>query len=483
MSALRGSLVVMAALAVVGASGGLAPPLTNDRFDHWQHRRVFPTCQGCHAGAQDSSRSIWPAASDCSACHDGTIERKVVWSPPTQSRPSNLRFAHLVHATKAGERLGRDSVVCASCHLAEGAPWMTVRRTEVRRCLSCHGIRTEHVASADTACATCHVTLAQATALPRERVARFPTPPSHLDASFATEHGKLATPAYAAAGAPTGVSASCATCHARDFCITCHVNAPEVPPIQALAPDPRSLAIVARLEEPSSHAAAEFLQQHGRASRRTPRSCAACHTQESCLTCHVAQPAVAAALPAAGPGRGPGASVQRRRPAWHGEDFTERHAPAATASARSCAACHARADCLDCHRLTAAAGAPGFHPSGFLARHPASAYNRETSCADCHNTGSFCADCHQQAGLASRGTLRGGFHDAKRSFILGHGPAARQNLESCVACHAERDCLTCHSALGGRRFNPHGPGFDADRMRRHNTQMCTVCHGAAIPER
>jgi hypothetical protein len=50
-----------------------------------------------------------------------------------------------------------------------------------------------------------------------------------------------------------------------------------------------------------------------------------------------------------------------------------------------------------------------------------------------------------------------------------------------VSCHVERDCLTCHSAQGGRRFNPHGPGFDAARLKQKNPEMCTVCHGAAIP--
>ncbi len=39
----------------------------------------------------------------------------------------------------------------------------------------------------------------------------------------------------------------------------------------------------------------------------------------------------------------------------------------------------------------------------------------------------------------------------------------------------------CNGPLGGRRFDPHGPGFDAERLRRKNPQMCTVCHGAAIP--
>ncbi len=480
MRALRALLVAVGALAVIGAGGRLAASLANDRFDHWQHRRVFPTCQGCHAGAQDSTRSIWPTASDCANCHDGTIEEKVDWTPPTGSRPSNLSFRHPVHAVKAAERLPRDSVVCASCHLAAGAPWMRVRRTEVRQCLQCHDIRVEHLADANTACGTCHLTLAEATALPRERVAGFPAPPSHLDQTFPLGHGKLALPPPADTGAHDGVSRSCATCHARDFCVSCHVNAPEVPAIQALAPDPRSLAIETTLEAPPSHTTPGFVQQHGQAARRGPQSCAACHTQQSCLTCHVAQPEVAVAMHAPGPGRGPGASITRRRPPSHGDDFTDRHAPVATAAPKQCNSCHARPDCLDCHRPNAAS-APGYHPVGFLSRHPASAYARETSCGECHNTGAFCADCHQQAGLVAQGTLHGGFHDAKVNFVLAHGPAARQSLESCVSCHAERDCLTCHSALGGRRFNPHGPDFDSERLRSRNPQMCTVCHGAAIP--
>jgi hypothetical protein len=479
MRALRALSAVLGAASVIAAGGRLAARLADDHFDHWQHRRVFPTCQGCHAGAQDSTRSIWPAPSDCANCHDGTIEQKVTWSPPTRPRPTNLRFTHLVHAAKAAERLPRDSLVCTSCHLAQGAAWMRVRRTEVRRCLDCHEIRAEHLSVANTACGTCHLSLAQATTLPRERVAHFPVPPSHLDTSFPLQHGKLAAPPAAAGSA--GVAPSCATCHARDFCITCHVNAPEVPAIQALAPDPRSLAIEAKLEPPPSHSAADFVQRHGQAARRTPQSCAVCHTRESCLTCHVGQPALASAMHPAEPGRGRGAAVERHRPASHGDDFTNRHASVASANPRSCSVCHARADCLDCHRPNAASAPPGYHPAGFLARHPASAYAREASCGECHNTRAFCADCHQQAGLVSRGPLRGGYHDAKQAFLLAHGPAARRSLESCVSCHAERDCLTCHSALGGRHFNPHGPGFDADRLRRRNPQMCSACHGAAIP--
>jgi hypothetical protein len=320
--------------------------------------------------------------------------------------------------------------------------------------------------------------LAQATRLTRQDVAEFPAPESHKRSGFAFAlHGKLAR----AGGERDRVSPACATCHARDFCAECHVNAPEVPLIQALAPDPRSRAHKAELKAPASHRDPEFLFHHGDPARKSAAACATCHTQESCLTCHIEKPAAVQALPVAGPGRAEGARVRRERPASHGQDFSEIHGPVANALPQSCEGCHVRPQCLDCHRPSAAEATPGYHPAGFLSRHPAAAYSRETSCSDCHNSGQFCADCHVKAGLSARGQLNAGYHDAKRSFLLGHGQAARQNLESCVACHAEQDCLTCHSALGGRRFNPHGPGFDPGTLRRKNSQMCTACHGSLIP--
>jgi hypothetical protein len=151
---------------------------------------------------------------------------------------------------------------------------------------------------------------------------------------------------------------------------------------------------------------------------------------------------------------------------------------------RSCASCHARSECLTCH-LPDPARRGAYHPVGFLTRHPADAYARSSSCADCHNNGEFCQSCHRQSGLSARPTLLGTarFHDGQRQFFLGHGQAARQALESCVACHAERDCLTCHSSVRGRGFSPHGPGFDPERMLRKNPQLCIACHGTAIPRR
>lgn len=347
-----------------------------------------------------------------------------------------------------------------------------------RSCLACHGITTPHLSAPDSACAACHLPLARAVRLTRADVSGFREPPSHRESAFrGSGHGTLAT-AQRSQGQP--VAASCATCHARDFCLQCHVDAPETPAIQALPPDKRSLAIGAALEAPPSHREPGFAELHGR-NIRAGTTCAACHTRESCLTCHAGSaPRPVQRLAKAGAGRAVGAMIRRRRPPTHGADFTDAHAPFARAAARSCVTCHARTECLSCH-IPSSGQSRGYHPANFLTRHPAAAYARATSCADCHNTASFCASCHAQLGLRSTGPLRAGYHDASPGFLFGHGKAARQELETCVSCHAERDCLTCHATAGGRRFNPHGPGFDAERLKRKNPEMCTTCHGAAIP--
>ena len=458
------------------AMGAAWAGTTQDRFDHWQHRAVFPSCLGCHAGIRNPGQPIWPAPANCQACHEGTVERTVDWKPPDRSHPSNLRFTHQKHAQLIAKAATDSVLPCRACHTAPGTDRMQVRRAVVANCFACHGIQSTHFEAPDTACATCHFPLAQAVQLTAASIGKFPAPASHREPGFAAgQHGKLAR-------AMRPVAASCATCHAQDFCAQCHVNAPEVGAIQALAPDPRSLSVRARLEAPPSHADPGFLRQHGQQVRKRAASCATCHTQESCLTCHAGSPATVKAIPASAPGRGRGAQTKRRRPESHGLDFSKNHAAPASARPQSCAACHARPSCLECHRPSAADAPPGYHPGGFLTTHPVAAYSRESSCGECHNQAQFCTNCHIRAGLVSAGRLRGvGFHDAKQGFFLNHGQAARQNLESCVTCHAERDCLTCHSAAGGRRFNPHGPGFDPATLQRKNSQVCTVCHGAAIP--
>lgn len=473
----------------LAAFGGKA--LDRDEgFDHWKHRKLFPSCETCHAGARDATQPLYPDQDGCASCHDGKtlVDKKplkeVKYQRPTQLRlVTNLRFTHEEHIKEVFRKKGADSTLtCLQCHGKEGAQWMQVAERPVQdNCMSCHGLKVAHFSAPDRECGKCHVTLAEAKDVPRERIAKFPEPESHKapDFKLAKGHGELAKPPEGGRH-PAAVAQSCATCHARDFCAQCHVNAPEVKLIQALAPDERSLAIEAKLEEPQSHKDANFQARHGGLSKKGNATCANCHTQQSCLACHRATPAVAVKLSSAGADRGQGAQIERKRPVSHTANFADTHGPLAKAEPKSCTACHARVECLDCHRPNPGS-ADSYHPAGFLARHPASAYNRQTDCAECHNQQAFCTQCHLQSGFGSNnGLLTGKFHDSKGSFLLGHGQAARLNIESCITCHSEKDCLACHSART-RRFNPHGPDFDADRLRKKNPQTCSACHGRAIP--
>ncbi len=480
---IRAWLVALLVGLGLSAAGPAVAQTPADRFNHPKHAKLFPRCETCHVGAVRPEGSIWPAVQSCEACHDGTIEKRIQWAARTEAVPSNLRFDHQRHrrsAAPGSTRAPSDTPTCSSCHQPSGTGWMTTRRAIVGQCLSCHKIQREHLAAADSSCATCHLPLVEARTLTEARIKGFGIPANHKEPGFLAKgsagHGALAK------GTP--VAASCATCHARDFCAACHVNAPETPLIQALGPDPRSLAIKATLKAPVNHKGTDFGRRHGEKVGPKTEKCATCHTRESCLACHAGAPAAAIrALAAAGPGRGVGAVVTRKKPDTHTADFGQKHAPLAVAAERSCATCHVRPMCLQCHRPDPARSG-GYHPAAFLTRHPAAAYARESSCSDCHNAQQFCASCHAQAGMtANRPLGTGNYHDAKRSFLFGHGQAARQELESCVSCHAERDCLTCHSSLRARRFNPHGPGFDPNRLRRKNPQMCAACHGFTIPSR
>jgi hypothetical protein len=452
--------------------------VSEDRFNHAAHQETFPRCLTCHEGIVTASAPVFPQPTQCAACHDGTVEQRITWTPRTAPPRTNFRFEHRRHAEVVTSQ-GREPPACIDCHANRGAPWMSVRLTAIAQCLDCHNVTADHLAAPDSACATCHLPLARATRLTRDDIAAFEAPPSHSVEGFGTTdaHGRAARDSAGGVGVGVGVAASCATCHARDFCLTCHVDAPEQRPIAALALDPRSLAIPASLTAPVSHQSAEFLNEHGAEASGTASACGTCHTQESCVTCHVATRQVAAALHPIAPDRSRGAVVERARPASHVEWYRNVHGDEAAAAPATCAGCHGRQDCLECHRPDPASAPPGYHPEGFLTRHPAAAYDRVTSCNDCHNPGAFCATCHQASGLTTTaGELGAGYHDAKQGFIVGHGAAARQNLETCVSCHTEQDCLLCHSATGGRRVNPHGPGFDAERLARRASQMCTVCH-------
>jgi hypothetical protein len=96
---------------------------------------------------------------------------------------------------------------------------------------------------------------------------------------------------------------------------------------------------------------------------------------------------------------------------------------------------------------------------------------------------------------------RGRFHPPPRVWTNGpvvgqhHGVEAQRNLDACVSCHSERDCVSCHAtpSAGGtgwvgrngdlRGLNPHPPGFSSRcaTALRKNARPCLVCHHPADP--
>ncbi len=464
----------MTGRAMKGVGGGLLLVLSlglavalrgneQQTFPHEEHSGLFPLCIGCHEGVPAGDReAFYPEPQLCSGCHDGVELDSVDWRPPTATEPEPIVFSHPRH----GERLaaaGDAELGCRACHVPEGGQPMEVGRELVlEQCLSCHGHPAErHLV--DAPCQTCHPPAAE-TPMGGGWLATLPYPADHATGDFLPEvHGSLA-------GAE---AARCATCHTRERCESCHVNADAVAEIAAIPEAPASFDLPrygAHYFIPPSHEAPDFLEAHG--GMASVESCSTCHTRDDCAACHAADaPATVAALPAAADVRAPGVLLETRPPATHSmASFATEHGGLAAADATSCTQCHTRTECADCHeaaavavRLPGALEGPTFHPPNFMARHASEAYGRQLECSSCHDTGAFCRDCHEQSGFGSVGRLDPGFHDAEPNWLLRHGLPARQALESCATCHTQTDCLQCHSTLGAFKVSPHGSDFDPQR--------------------
>lgn len=479
-------------LFFVVAAAALLPPANAPQesaspFPHEKHQRLFPLCASCHAGIPaGDARTSMPSEASCRECHNGTDAAAVTWR--RTERPAGLlRFSHPEHARQV-DSAGRS---CAACHGTDSTSSMQVEPAAPPACLNCHTHRaTDHLAD-DNRCAVCHVPLTRATSLTPDHIGSLPKPASHQRADFVSTH-KPVTPTAAA---------SCAVCHARESCSRCHVNAGSDSLIASLDRDPRVARVVtgkpAVYPVPADHHSGDFVHSHGELARVNTARCATCHARPSCTTCHIGTVAnpVIARMPMAERGGATGVALRlvpaRRRPLLspaalrpdttprtvhavrvHEADFRTNHKSAAAVSVQSCSGCHEQRFCSDCH---AGEGSRRFHVANFVQRHAADSYGRETQCASCHNAELFCRSCHRESGLASRGRLDAAYHDAQPQWLLQHGRAARQGLQSCATCHAQRDCLACHSTIGWG-VNPHGPGFRAGRAAARNATQCLLCH-------
>jgi hypothetical protein len=446
------------------------------RFPHAKHEKLFPQCAGCHAGLTTGTKAtMFPDTTLCVSCHNRRDQPRVDWRAPTRTA-SNLRFDHSAHRDMAGS----EGASCTTCHARAGDRWMQVSRAQPAQCQSCHTHRTSDHLAPENRCSSCHLPLTQARALSPSRIAAFPKPASHTDKAFAAAHGPAATAA----------PAQCAMCHARETCATCHVNAGRIASRFDLAPDARVAGLVrgkkARYVTPASHRAGDFTVTHGEAAQQRGATCESCHARASCTTCHTRPPgrmtatdSVIARLPVPGAADAAGVSLgtsilpwQARQGAAHPAGFTRTHGVQAATDRPSCEGCHTKSYCAQCH---AGESTRRFHAANFVMRHAPEAYGRETDCQQCHSREVFCRSCHLQAGLGSKSRTGGGYHNGAPLWIIQHGQAARQELQSCTTCHQQKDCMQCHSQ-GGRRINPHGSNFNAEKAWKANRLTCLRCH-------
>jgi hypothetical protein len=242
-----------------------------------------------------------------------------------------------------------------------------------------------------------------------------------------------------------------------------------------------------QMPKPENHEVEHFWLLHGQQANADATLCAVCHQREYCSGCHVNAYDVKAiqSLPSSPDAAEYAASKEWAPPPTHTPLFLENHKAVAAGMTENCQVCHVvEQQCQICHlgsetleRPRSVTDVDKYHPYNFMQQHSTAAWNQEVECATCHNPEVYCRSCHASLGYASQdGRTDTGFHNESPAFQFGHGQAARQGLEACASCHAQQDCLQCHSAKSGRNINPHGPGFDAEKLRSKNEGLCLFCH-------
>ncbi len=351
-----------------------------------------------------------------------------------------------------------------------------------------------HLANESTTCRTCHegaVTSAVATD-------RLLPAPAKCDGCHQSDHSNLNV-----VGAGPDDKGGCAFCHLGYKEGDGNRVAQMVFPQANLVFDHQKHA-ARNIGCAQCHGSVQELELATRDQMPRMRGCLNCHlhpdpaargrAKSECTTCHVR--ARASDLKS-GRMKVVFASGALYPPRWlnnagHTADWIERHKFVAAGDSQFCANCHKEDYCADCH--DGRVRPRSIHPSDYLNMHAIESRMASQRCTSCHNQQSFCLSCHQRVGVSMSGpkTARdsGRFHPPPSVWSDPprrpghHAQEAQRNLNACVSCHVERDCVTCHGGAGiGAGFNPHRAGFAsscATQMRR-NPRPCFVCHepGAA----
>ena len=345
-------------------------------------------------------------------------------------------------------------------------------------------------------CITCHKT---ATTSQSVRDNLIPSGEA-CDTCHSTDHSKLdkVTPGDDAMG-------QCAFCHVAYKAGDGNLVSPFEPPRANMVFN-HAKHFARNIGCPQCHGDVGQLELATRDQLPRMRGCFHCHqatnssargmAKGDCLTCHVAtDPSQTGSVGGAGRMRTAFSSGEMLPPRWlhdaaHGPDWIEHHKTVAGNDSQFCANCHKEDFCTDCH--DGRVRPRSIHPSDYISMHPIEARMATTKCGSCHNEQSFCLQCHQRLGITMSGPAdvreSGRFHPPKEIWSDPprkpghHSFEAERNLNACVSCHIERDCVVCHGAQGiGGGFNPHRASFMAgcSTQFRRNPRPCFVCHEPA----
>ncbi len=197
-------------------------------------------------------------------------------------------------------------------------------------------------------------------------------------------------------------------------------------------------------------------------SMRDAQACFRCHdgvtAPSRCTTCHPREDEV--------------------RPLFHEPGWKHEHKFSAELAGENCAPCHhSETFCSECH-----AGdnlVENIHELNFRYTHGLEANGKEYECQSCHESQTFCAVCHSAEADRPLSHIMAG-------WLLEHGEAAENDIESCAACHstdsptcARSGCHLDNDGIQGTDVSIH-PGFidDLGHGPWHDDPgfQCFSCH-------
>lgn len=295
-------------------------------------------------------------------------------------------------------------------------------------------------------------------------------------------------------------------------CIDCHLGFDETvqrepPRIEFPSPNilfPHKVHVDAKVKCETCHGTMKDIGLATRFQLPKMETCLVCHdntyASADCKTCHLSAPSGRIQLTfttgVLRPMQGNPYGMD------HGPPYEFTHGTRAKLDRATCMQCHIESECLKCH--DGLVKPLSIHPNDYIALHPVEARMDTPKCDSCHRYQSFCAACHERVGIGLSGAAffrskNVRIHPDYQHWVVIIGPQhhafqAARNIQECLSCHRQEDCLPCHSGqlssvdgitkLYGAGVDPHPNGFQGicGGLLSKNPRPCLLCHVAGAPE-